>query len=145
VAQALHDDEDVNVKVAKVDGDAERAIKSRFGISHFPSFYLIDGWSVYEFDGSRNKSNLIQWAKGGYKTKQEPMPFFSSPFGPMGLLQGWLMQAGAHVMTMYDYWINERGFSPIVLVIALVLGGITCSIFFMIALTIALSPKPKEE
>jgi thioredoxin-like negative regulator of GroEL len=29
----------VNVKVAKVDGDAERAIKSRFGITHFPSFF----------------------------------------------------------------------------------------------------------
>jgi protein disulfide-isomerase-like protein len=145
VAQTLHADDDVNVKVAKVDGDAERAIKSRFGITHFPSFFLIDGWSVYEFDGTRSKSNLIQWAKGDYKTKQDPLPLVSSPFGPMGLVQGWLTQAAAHLMTMYDYWINERGFSPIILVIAVVIGGITCSIFFMIALTIALSSKPKDD
>lgn len=145
VAQTLHDDGEVNVKVAKVDGDAQRAIKSRFGITHFPSFYLIDGWSVYEFEGTRSSSKLIEFAKGGYKKKQDPLPFFSSPFGPTGLVQGWLMQAGVHATDMYDYWINERGFSPFVLVCALVMGGITCGVFFLIALTIALSSKPKAE
>lgn len=144
VAQSLHEDDTVDVKVAKIDGDSERAIKSRFGVTHFPCFYLIDNWSVYEFDETRSASNLIEFAKGGYK-EQDPLPLFSSPFGPMGLLQGWLMQAGVHVMNHYDYWINERGFSPIVLVIALVMGGITCGVFFMIALTVVLSSKPKEE
>jgi len=132
------------VKVAKIDGDSERAIKSRFGISHFPCFYLIDGWSVYEFEGSRSTNKLVEFAKGGYK-ELEPMPFMTSPFGPMGLLQGWLMQAGVHVMNTYGYWINERGFSPFLLVCALVMGGITCGVFFMIALTVVISTKPKEE
>lgn len=144
VAQTLHEDEEFDVKVAKVDGDSERAIKSRFAISHFPCFYLIDGWSVYEFEGTRSVPKLIDWAKGGYK-KQDALPFITSPFGPMGLAQGWLMQAGVHAMNTYDYWIHERGFSPFVLVCALVMGGITCGVFFMIALTIALSSKSKDD
>lgn len=144
VAQALHGDDELNVKVAKVDGDSERAIKSRFGIQHFPTFFLIDGWSVYEYEGSRTELKLIAFAKGGYK-EQDAVPWISSPFGPMGLLQGWLMQAGVSAMTTYDYWINERGISPIVLVCAMVMGGITCGVFFMVALTIALSSKPKGD
>lgn len=144
VAESLHRDEDANVKVGKVDGDAQRAIKSRFGPTHFPTFFLIDGWSVYEFEGTRTGPKLIDFAKSGYK-KQEPLPLLSSPFGPMGLAQGLLTQAGVHALDMYDYWINERGFSPFALVVALVMGGITCSVFFMIALTIVLSSKPKDE
>lgn len=146
VAKTLHEDETINVKVAKVDGDAERAIKSRFGISHFPCFFLIDGWSVYEFEDTRSANNLISFAKGKYK-QQDALPLFSSPFGPMGLVQGWLMQAGVHATNTYHYWIDERGFSPFVLLCALIMGGITCGVFFMIALTIALSSpsKPKDE
>jgi hypothetical protein len=63
----------------------------------------------------------------------------------MGLLQGWLVQAGVHAMNTYHYWIDERGFSPFVLVCAMVMGGVTCGVFFMVALTIALSTKPKED
>ena len=144
VASTLHEDDEVNVKVAKVDGDSERAIKSRFGIRHFPTFFLIDGWSVYEFEGTRSATKLIEFCKGGYKD-QDPIPWITSPFGPMGLVQGWLMQAVVHVITTYDYWINERGFSPFVLVCAMVMGGITCGVIFMIALTIALSSKPKDD
>ena len=36
------------VKVAKVDGAADRALASRFNIRGYPTFFLVDGWDVYE-------------------------------------------------------------------------------------------------
>jgi thioredoxin-like negative regulator of GroEL len=53
--------------VAKVDSSVERALSARFGVSSFPSFFLVDGWSVYEFEGTRNEVGLMDFARGGYK------------------------------------------------------------------------------
>mmetsp|Transcript_33157 Transcript_33157/g.76431 ORF Transcript_33157/g.76431 Transcript_33157/m.76431 type:complete len:190 (-) Transcript_33157:947-1516(-) len=53
--------------MARVEGDKERAISSRFSISGFPSFFLIDGWTVYEYDGDRKPSSMFEFVTGGYK------------------------------------------------------------------------------
>jgi hypothetical protein len=58
------------IKIAKVDGDAERAIISRFNIAGFPSFFLIDGWTVYEYNDGRSVSSMMTFVKGGYKQKE---------------------------------------------------------------------------
>jgi hypothetical protein len=55
------------IKIAKVDGDAERAIISRFNIAGFPSFFLIDGWTVYEYSDGRSVPSMMTFVKGGYK------------------------------------------------------------------------------
>jgi thioredoxin-like negative regulator of GroEL len=57
--------------VAKINGDKEKSIMNRFQITGFPSFYVIDGWNVYLYDGSRAVSEMVEWAKGGYKRKSE--------------------------------------------------------------------------
>ena len=36
----------------------------------YPSFYIVDGWSVYKFEDNRSEANLMVFARGGYK-KQE--------------------------------------------------------------------------
>jgi hypothetical protein len=30
-------------------------------------FYLVDGWSVYQFENLRSEANLMDFARGGYK------------------------------------------------------------------------------
>jgi len=62
VAIALHSIPERNIKVAKVDGSKEVALASRFSVRGFPSFYLIDGWDVYEFKDSRSREKLINFA-----------------------------------------------------------------------------------
>jgi len=58
------------IKIAKVDVDAERAIISRFNVAGFPSFFLIDGWTVYEYNDGRSVSSMMTFVKGGYKQKE---------------------------------------------------------------------------
>jgi hypothetical protein len=55
-----------SIRVAKVNTASERALATRFSISSLPSFYVIDGWSVYEFRGYRSLQALVAFAKGGY-------------------------------------------------------------------------------
>lgn len=74
--------------VARINGDKERALSSRFGVNSYPSFYLVDGTDVYEFENkARSKSNLIAFASGKYKEWFEPIPYLTSPMGPMGQAQ----------------------------------------------------------
>jgi len=55
------------IKVAKVDGAAERALASRFAVKGYPSFYLVEGWKVYPFEGTaRSFDNLIKFANESY-------------------------------------------------------------------------------
>jgi hypothetical protein len=39
----------------------------RFSVNAYPSFFVVKGSSVYEFDGMRSKANLIQFAMKDYK------------------------------------------------------------------------------
>ena len=55
-----------HIQVAKVNTASERALGTRFSINSLPSFYVIDGWSVYEFRGYRSLDALVEFAKGGY-------------------------------------------------------------------------------
>ncbi len=56
--------------VGKVEGSKERTLSSRFSIRGYPSFFLIDGWDVYEFNGIRSKDTLINFAKRDYKKEE---------------------------------------------------------------------------
>jgi thioredoxin-like negative regulator of GroEL len=62
VAKTLHGVPERNIKVAKVDGSQEMALASRFSVRGFPSFYLVDGWDVYEFKDARTREKLINFA-----------------------------------------------------------------------------------
>ena len=53
--------------VGKIDGGEERALSSRFSVKGFPSFYLLDGYEVYEFKGTRSLDSITKFAIKGYK------------------------------------------------------------------------------
>jgi len=96
----------LKITVAKVDGSYERALSSRFNIRGYPSFYLIDGWSVWAYQGSRKKEDMVKFAVSEY-TDLEPIPFLNSPFGPLGLLKIWLMYFGIKLMDMHEYLVEK--------------------------------------
>ena len=68
IARTLHSSTtDGKIRVARVNCSVEKALMTRFGIQAFPSFFLVDGWDVYEFDGQRSETTLINFAQGEYK------------------------------------------------------------------------------
>jgi protein disulfide-isomerase-like protein len=67
IAVSFHSSSKENIRVAKVDCQNERALTTRFGIQSFPSFYVVQGWSVYKYEGSRSVHQLMDFARGGYK------------------------------------------------------------------------------
>lgn len=56
----------------------EKALNTRFGVKSFPSFFLVDGWSVYEFDKPRSEANLMDFARGGYKKQDVSFDLLNS-------------------------------------------------------------------
>lgn len=132
------------IKVGKVNGEQERALLSRFDIYAYPSFYVIDGYQVYSFEEDRNKKTLMAFAEGGYK-KVDPIPFYSSPMGPLGLLQGALITAGMIMADIFAWSQQTLGFSP------LVTAGILFVSFFLgcfvviVLLAIIATPKMKQD
>jgi thioredoxin-like negative regulator of GroEL len=67
IAMTFHSSPQERIRVAKVDCNVEKALATRFGVRGYPSFYLVSGWSVYEFEEARSESGLISFARGGYK------------------------------------------------------------------------------
>ena len=108
--------------VAKVDGAAERALSSCFGVHGFPTFYLIDGWTVREFDGDRSLDNLVNFSLKDYE-ETEPIPFLFGPFGPMGQTRSLLMRSGTWAIGLYENPTKERGMKPLMAMAVLCVGG----------------------
>lgn len=144
IAYHLHSEPDQKISVGKVDGDSERALASRFGVKAYPSFYLIDGYSVYKFEGNRSMEGMVSFVKSKYR-KQSAIPFFSSPMGPLGLCQG-VFLSGAYGAFHAVEWLQDKmGLSPFFAVMVL-FGAFFIGIFItIVVLAIALTPKEKND
>jgi thioredoxin-like negative regulator of GroEL len=70
IAKTFHSDPKSKVRVARVDCTVEKALLTRFSIQGFPSFFLVSGWDVYEFEENRTTMNLIKFAEHGHKKKK---------------------------------------------------------------------------
>jgi thioredoxin-like negative regulator of GroEL len=71
IARAIHSSTpDEKIRVARINCSEEKALMTRFGVKAFPSFFLVAGWDVYEFEGSRSATTLVDYARGGYKKKK---------------------------------------------------------------------------
>eukprot|EP00566_Odontella_aurita_P022066 CAMPEP_0113573708 /NCGR_PEP_ID=MMETSP0015_2-20120614/26763_1 /TAXON_ID=2838 /ORGANISM="Odontella" /LENGTH=236 /DNA_ID=CAMNT_0000476807 /DNA_START=107 /DNA_END=817 /DNA_ORIENTATION=- /assembly_acc=CAM_ASM_000160 len=131
------------VMVAKVDGAADRALAARFSVHAFPTFYLVDGWDVYQYEGRRTLDDLVDFAEKDY-ANHEPIPFLNSPFGPMGQVRAAMMYAGTTAMGGYESLV-ERGYSKGAAACIVCAGGIVLGLISIIALGLFMVPKPKED
>lgn len=149
VANQLHSDQKTagvkrKVNVAKVDGAAERALSSRFGVHGYPTFVLVDGWTVREYTGSRSREGLVQFAMTEYK-KTEPVPFLFGPFGPMGQLRSFLMRTGTWAVGLYENLTVERKMKPLVAMAVLCVGGLVLGLVLIIVMGLLFLPKAKQD
>eukprot|EP00550_Attheya_septentrionalis_P010263 CAMPEP_0198288690 /NCGR_PEP_ID=MMETSP1449-20131203/7116_1 /TAXON_ID=420275 /ORGANISM="Attheya septentrionalis, Strain CCMP2084" /LENGTH=209 /DNA_ID=CAMNT_0043986887 /DNA_START=118 /DNA_END=743 /DNA_ORIENTATION=- len=133
VADALHArhiDGERNVRVGKVDGDAEKAIMSRFSINGFPSFFLLDGWTAYQYEGDRSLNGLVEYATKTYK-EMDPIPLMSSPFGPFGQLRAIVLYFGLIILGIFE-WLVSKGLSNTIAGILMCSVGISGGLFTII-------------
>jgi len=75
IAQNLHKknkdkSKSKHIHVAKIEGSQERILSSRFSIRGYPTFFVVDGWDVYEFKGIRTLESLMNFVEKDYR-KQE--------------------------------------------------------------------------
>jgi len=129
--------------VGKVDGSKERALASRFSIRGFPTFFLVDGWTVRQYEGSRSYDAVVKFANETY-VDVEPIPFLSSPFGPVGQSRALLMYAGTRLIDLHEALV-EKGLSNVVAAGLLAFGGIISSLTFIIIIGLMLVPKAKTD
>lgn len=132
------------VNVAKIDGAAERALASRFGVHGFPTFFLIDGWTVREFDGSRSHEGLVNFAEKDYE-KTEPVPFLFGPFGPMGQLKSLLMRTGTWAIGLYEKLTVDRGMKPLMAMAVLCVSGLVLGLVSIVVVGLLCLPKAKQD
>jgi thiol-disulfide isomerase/thioredoxin len=143
IADIYHASPSHKIKVAKIDGNTETALSSRFGVYGYPSFYLVDGWSVYIFDDARNKHKLMEFAEGGYR-KQDPIPIYSSPMGPIGLAQGLFISSGIVAGDFFMGVQKKIGLSPVMAGVA-IFGAVFYGCFFaIVALSLLVSPMKRK-
>jgi thiol-disulfide isomerase/thioredoxin len=131
-----------HVRVAKINGAEERALTSRFGVTAFPSFYVVHGYHVYEFTQTRTQRNLMQFVQGGY-LQQDPIPFYTSPMGPVGLVQGYCISSGLWAVDAFYGLQTSLGLSQLFAAM-LVFGGLFVAIFVCIVIVaVSITSKSK--
>lgn len=173
IAMTFHSAPQEKIRVAKVDCSVEKALATRFGVQGYPSFYVVSGWSVYEFEDARSESNLMSFARGGYKKQAvrsttvgssagfrshqssisplrflsflQPIPWMVSPMGPMGILQGSLIYIGTSIMGVLDLLQNKYNVPPPLAGVVFCMMGLLGGILSIVLLTILSSPREKVD
>jgi len=135
--------ENKKVMVAKIDGAKERALASRFSIRGYPSFFIVDGWTVRQYEGIRSQEALVKFANETY-VEVEPIPFLSSPFGPVGQSRALLMYVGTKLLDVHSSLV-EKGLSNVVAAGLLAFSGIMSSLILIIFIGLMLVPKAKVD
>lgn len=147
VANTLHGMHKKNpsrkIMVGKVDGSGEKAITSRFNIMGYPSFFLIEGWSVRQYDGKRSLEDMVKFATVTYE-EVEPIPFMNSPFGPIGQLRALLMFLGTKIVDCYEYLV-AKGMSSVMAAGTIVILGIITGMANIIIFGYLTLPKIKDD
>ena len=143
-ADVMKDPNARTIKVAKVDGSADRALASRFNIRGYPTFFLVDGWNVYEFEGDRTLEDLVDFATEDY-VDYDPIPFVNSPFGPMGQLRALFIWAGTAAASSFEWMVNEMGFSEVVAAMVMMGAAIVVGLFLIIFIGLMSVAKPKMD
>lgn len=96
------------VSVGKVDIVENQAVASRFDVDSIPSFFFQRDNKIWKYSGPSTLDGILKFVKEGYKSA-EPMPFWSSPIGPIGLSKGFLITLGARLMSLLPFLSQRLG------------------------------------
>lgn len=97
----------------KVDIDENQALASRFGIKQLPTVFLVKNGDVYLYEGSRSFEDVVAFAQKRYK-ETEPIPYMSSPLGPVGFAKGFVTRTGIAMVNVQPLIMKTLGVSQFV-------------------------------
>jgi hypothetical protein len=120
------------IVVSRIDIETNQAVGSRFGIRQLPSIYLLRDGNVYVYNGEMSSDELVNFVKSTYKST-EPLPYITSPLGPVGMLKGYLTRFGIALVNIQPYIIKTLDVSsPVAFCIVALLGIVGIfSVFFI--------------
>ncbi|WIA43954.1 hypothetical protein OEZ86_010346 [Tetradesmus obliquus] len=130
-----------NVKVAKVDGMKNRVLMKRFGVTGFPSLYLLRNGQTWQYSGMRGVADMKAFALEGYK-KATPLPFHKAPNSIMGRAVGMLHSFPALTKRGYDFLKEEKGFSDMSIIAGVLLIPLTIGAVFICVLDAMYTRQP---
>jgi thiol-disulfide isomerase/thioredoxin len=115
--------------IGKVNIDESQALVSRFNVRYLPTLYLIRNEQVYLYDGANTFEGVVNFATQGYKDT-EPIPYFSSPLGPVGSIKGLLTRLGIALVNIQPFLMKELGVSQFVsyVLTAFFFGGLVVTL-----------------
>ncbi len=126
------------INVVKFDIVESPAIQARFDIDSVPTFFLYRDNKMYKYANTVTLDGLVRFSTEEYK-KLEPMPFWTSPVGPLGSSKGFLITLGVKMMNFLPHLTNSLGVPEWVgfLIVASSFGLFTlltifCGIFFSV-------------
>lgn len=96
------------IAVGKLDITKNQAISSRFDITSIPSFFLHRDNKLWKYDGPITVDALINFSQKGFK-KEQALPLWSSPIGPIGSLKGLLITIGVNIMQFVPWLSTTLG------------------------------------
>jgi thiol-disulfide isomerase/thioredoxin len=132
------------VKVAKIDGNAQRALASRFNIRGYPSIFLIEtstpSKQVREYHGTRTLDSFVDFALKDYK-QTVPLGYWSmsSPFGPVGQTKSLVMNLGVWMIESY-YNLEKSGYNKVMIGGMFLCGIIVTSFLMVLCIAFCLIP-----
>ena len=75
----------------------------------------------------------------------QAIPFYSSPMGPIGRLQGLLIWSGVSLVSFFNWVQTNTGLSPLLVGCCFCVLAVFGSMFGMIILVFALTPREKVD
>lgn len=115
---ALADELQGKVNVAKVDGTREKALLLRFSVNGFPMIFHVQGAETRQFNGRRTLHKLKEFALTGWELAPR-LPSWKSPTSPIGRAFGRLQGLPLRLQGFYHYLHVEKKYSQLTL-----LGGL---------------------
>ena len=99
--------------VGKVDATSEQALMARFPVQGYPTIFFISQNSVYRYNGVRSTSELVKFAKVGYKNAVA-LSATESPLGYVGVIKGKVISLGFLVQRAFRYLTdsNQKSYIP---------------------------------
>lgn len=115
--------------VGKVNIDESQALLSRFNVRYLPTLYLIRNQRVYLYDGPSTYESIVNFALKDYENA-EPVPYLSSPLGPVGSIKGLLTRLGIFLVNIQPFLMKELGVSQFVsyVLTAFFFGGVVVAL-----------------
>ena len=87
---------------------------------------------------------MVKFANETYD-EVEPMPFLTSPFGPIGQTRGVLIECGSWLLDIHEKIVEKSGLSSVNAAVLLAMIGTFCALCFIICIGLFTVNKMKTD